>query len=171
MWPHTACGIETQKLLKLELCMMKVTCDLIPLAVLKREVRDFTSSWWHSFATTLGSHVTSYRLRYWNKKTRNWIDDVIDVTCDLIPLAVLKLRFFKWNPCHECMSHVTSYRLRYWNWKCYIQRHGIKKSHMWPHTACGIETRSIIWYLSLGLFSHMWPHTACGIETSEPCFS
>ena len=60
----------------------QVTCDLIPLAVLKHE------------------------------------EDVHDglcsaVTCDLIPLAVLKLERVREGKVRVLLSHVTSYRLRY----------------------------------------------------------
>ena len=62
------------------------------------------------------SHVTSYRLRYWNdNRRRAW-------TCAM-------------------RSHVTSYRLRYWNAEYTLRVQFFLLRHMWPHTACGIETR------------------------------
>ena len=61
-----------------------VTCDLIPLAVLEHLISDTLE------CINELSHVTSYRLRYWNGKRSDA------------------------NACSS-KSHVTSYRLRYWN--------------------------------------------------------
>ena len=157
MWPHTACGIETEIGSLRHYCTRYVTCDLIPLAVLKpvRRKDEAISILRHMWPHTacgietwgrfqygkilLLSHVTSYRLRYWNPSAKNDLSGFIHVTCDLIPLAVLKLRI--------------GVRVR-------TEASG----HMWPHTACGIET-----YLefldAVQRQGHMWPHTACGIET------
>ena len=61
------------------------------------------------------SHVISYRLRYWNKVCTHPRDLACRVTCDLIPLAVLK---------HGKENIAGKY----------------SSCHMWSHTACGIET-------------------------------
>ena len=134
MWPHTACGIETCFISYHNDNSCHVTCDLIPLAVLKR------AGMTRLCALRMKSHVTSYRLRYWNKGLKNFGTIGSVVTCDLIPLAVLKRReIFPWHA-KLTLSHVTSYRLRYWN--VYISNSYIFpcSGHMWPHTACGIET-------------------------------
>ena len=184
MWSHTACGIETIWILALE------------PAGLQSHVISYRLRYWNVFLGLLnplehlGSHVISYRLRYWNWRLDSCKIYYGRVTCDLIPLAVLKL-------------------LRQWS------ELPSQRCHMWSHTACGIETQidemhitvavhvtcdliplavlkperlwvSLQWrrvtcdLIPLAVLKpmkifhqwksdmrHMWSHTACGIETPQ----
>ena len=84
MWSHTACGIETAAQMRLSVLDIEVTCDLIPLAVLKPSITALSefSSIGHMWSHTACGIETHIRLALWL-----WYSQV---TCDLIPLAVLK---------------------------------------------------------------------------------
>ena len=99
MWSHTACGIETSIL-----CIEYII-------ELRSHVISYRLRYWNSAnfsAETkdiLGSHVISYRLRYWNPTVHRPLSIPILVTCDLIPLAVLKRsRSFTWTNMHYCVT-------------------------------------------------------------------
>ena len=113
-----------------------------------------------------GSHVTSYRLRYWNASPSTGLGLSYHVTCDLIPLAVLKPELTFTVNVARSAGHMWPHTA------CGIEtakarpRSSTRSAcHMWPHTACGIETSILFSYFSFYSLSHMWPHTACGIET------
>ena len=159
MWPHTACGIETRRCCIKRFKRSWVTCDLIPLAVLKQLVEFLKRR-------MAASHVTSYRLRYWNLLKLSKKQPRKDVTCDLIPLVVLKpVRVVRSiSKSSVTCDLIPLAVLKQVEVQVY-QR--LNTSHMWPHTACGIETV----VCSIGatiVIRHMWPHTACGIETRCP---
>ena len=112
----------------------EVTCVLIPLAVLKLEGE-------HSLCSFRGRHMCPHTAcGIETCGALPWERPAQEVTCVLIPLAVLKLQ-----------KRLTS-----------TKRNSLR--HMCPHTACGIETKSST-PSSFGLSGHMCPHTACGIET------
>ena len=110
MWSHTACGIETTPLMRRPTVASK-------------------------------SHVISYRLRYWNLHLMGLYLLHLRVTCDLIPLAVLK---------RQCIWLTSLFFLV----TCDLIPLAVLKptsvfilfcllgGHMWSHTACGIETYS-----------------------------
>ena len=86
---------------------IRVTCDLIPLAVLKRRLvvlgRDLD-------LVTCDLIPLAVLKRSDRKAAR---ETAAFVTCDLIPLAVLKPRDVVSVLILHRLSHVTSYRLRY----------------------------------------------------------
>ena len=84
-----------------------VTCDLIPLAVLKPFKR---SSFMLSPSNVTCDLIPLAVLKPVKKDVKVLC---ILVTCDLIPLAVLKRCTFGWRQSDSRLSHVTSYRLRY----------------------------------------------------------
>ena len=134
MWSHTACGIETNSKTYEILRRIAVTCDLIPLAVLKR-----------------GCSAPSRD----NEDRHMWSHTACGIETNL------PRRNGRISWCHM-WSHTA----------CGIETHGRifyrdvrGRRHMWSHTACGIETIWIISSLHLPSSSHMWSHTACGIET------
>ena len=133
MWSHTACGIETPSITHVSDVQIAVTCDLIPLAVLKLACDKHhgisalvvtcdliplavlkPESFTPEEMVCSKSHVISYRLRYWNGYRLMPMHADYLVTCDLIPLAVLKPSQRTGLPPFSFWSHVISYRLRYW---------------------------------------------------------
>ena len=162
--------------------LSQVTCDLIPLAVLKlkaslsyqsliyRHMWPHTACgietllFQHSGHRFTKSHVTSYRLRYWNKilqslsisiRRHMWPHTACGIETYILYMGwhllershVTSYRLRYWNDREVVFyiwklhwSHVTSYRLRYWNWEEIVGEITNFWCHMWPHTACGIET-------------------------------
>ena len=152
MWSHTACGIETCLLL---IHMANVRSHMWSHTACGIETR--LSILATSMSTS--SHVISYRLRYWNfiaeinlrslapghmwshtacgietSDGNGGICHRYRVTCDLIPLAVLKPGQRKLGGRYA---------------RCY----------MWSHTACGIETTDDNGGKNDDTLRRMWPHT------------
>ena len=157
MWPHTACGIENRRILQQDHNYQSVTCGLIPLAVLKQSCAQLRSG--------RPSLVTCGLIPLAVLKPPFFIAPKTSfaVTCDLIPLAVLKQSE---GSAIIYLAHVTCDLIPLAVLKPDETSLIIKPKfcHMWPHTACGIET----WVSGSStqpFVGHMWPHTACGIET------
>ena len=138
----------------------QVTCDLIPLAVLKPKARGL-------LGMSLGSHMWSHTACGIETCALTCcLSSLYSVTCDLIPLAVLKLAEEVLVNHAPYWSHVISYRLRYWNNTADLSEEALADCHMWSHTACGIETCHAFECNIPVFICHMWSHTACGIETA-----
>ena len=87
--------------------MLYVTCDLIPLAVLKRP---WTPTKANPFIWVTCDLIPLAVLKL---AVAGYSHNHREVTCDLIPLAVLKLEQSLEKKDDAEKSHVISYRLRY----------------------------------------------------------
>ena len=107
----------------------EVTCDLIPLAVLKPHKLH------HRHIRLSGVTCDLIPLAVLKRIPRKIFRVISLVTCDLIPLAVLKLLLLAPTECDGLESHVTSYRLRF----------GIKKEPFGSFFMPALKWASLRW--------------------------